>query len=485
MTHKPIVFLLATLLFGAAPIHAAPADLPASTSFPVALPQPDSFTLTLLHTNDLHGHILPFPYTEVGKSSIENPSRGGAARRATLIRSLRSKIHNPTLLVDAGDTFTRGPLSNAYEGVADVEAMNAVGYELAAIGNNEFKGRDATQQNDFEGAQTALRRVIKRAKFPWICANVRASDGGLLEGVQPYIVRQWDGVRVGFLGLTTKTSGGYPQTKGFVFTDPVEAAKEWIPKARRDCDILIALTHIGSDQDMLLARETTGLDAIVGGHSHTFLYTPLTAVNPDGAVIPIVQDGEFGVNLGRFDLKFLHGAKGWTLDKYHDEIIPIDKSTKDAPDVAAAVAPFTTPFLRDAGTVAQVGATPDERLRITTQVLVDAMRRSTGAAVAINPSGGGMFGAFHTRTISYYDLYAAMPFANHIATASLTPSEIRALIAKKPKSVVSGEIPAGDAPVSVAFEDYEATSEYGILSTNLTDTHIDIRDSVRDFLHGH
>ena len=483
MTVKPLVLLLAALLLGGAPIHAAPADPPASTAFPIALPQPDSFQLTLLHTNDLHGHILPFPYTEVGRSAVENPSRGGAARRATLIRGLRAKIHNPTLLIDAGDTFTRGPLSNAYEGVADIEAMNAVGYELAAIGNNEFKGRDASQEQDYEGAQTALRRVIKRAHFPWVCANVRASDGGLLEGVEPYVVRQWRGVRVGFLGLTTKTSAKYPQTKGFVFTDPIEAAKEWIPKARRDCDILIAVTHIGADQDMLLARGVTGLDAIVGGHSHTFLYTPLTAVNPDGAVTPIVQDGEFGVNLGRFDLTFTRGAAGWTLAKYHDVMIPIKAGIPDAPDVTAAIAPYTAPFLRDAGALPKAGATPEERMRITTQVLVDSLRKTTGAAVAMNPAGGGMFGAFHGRKISYYDLYAAMPFANHIATASLTPNEIRALIAKAPTTIVSGTIPAGDTPVAVAFEDYEATSEYGIPSTKLTDTHIDIRDSVRDFLH--
>ncbi|BDI29685.1 hypothetical protein CCAX7_17360 [Capsulimonas corticalis] len=482
MIRKPIALLLAVLTLAAPAIHAAPSDLPASTSFPVAPPQPDSFTLTLLHTNDLHGHILPFPYTEAGRSPEENPSRGGAARRATLIRRLRAKIHNPTLLVDAGDTFTRGPLSNAYEGVADIEAMNAVGYELAAIGNNEFKGRDATQEQDYDGAQTALRRVIKRARFPWVCANVRASDGGLLEGVQPYVVRQWSGVRVGFLGLTTKTSAKYPQTKGFVFTDPIEAAKEWIPKARRDCDILIALTHIGADQDMLLAQGTSGLDAIVGGHSHTFLYTPLAAVNTDGVVTPIVQDGEFGVNLGRFDLTFLRGAKGWTLKTYHDEMIPIETGISDAPDVAAAIAPYTAPFLKDAGTLPKAGATPEERQRITTQVLVDAMRRATGASVALNPSGGGMFGAFHRRTVSYYDLYSAMPFANHVSTATLTPDEIRKLIVKKPGSIISGEIPAGDAPVAVAFVDYEATSEYGVPAASLTDTGKDIRDTVRDFL---
>src|SRR3981189_3691032 len=97
---------------------------------------PDSFALTILHTNDLHGHIFPFAYTESGRSKEERASVGGAARRATLVRRLRRDIKNPVVLGDSGDTFTRGPLTNAYEGVADAEAMNAVGYDLAALGNN-------------------------------------------------------------------------------------------------------------------------------------------------------------------------------------------------------------------------------------------------------------------------------------------------------------------------------------------------------------
>src|ERR1043166_1459178 len=91
----------------------------------IAQRRPDAFTLTILHTNDLHGHLFPFDYIEEGRSKTERPSVGGAARRATLIKQLRREIKNPVLLVDCGDTFTRGPLTNAYEGIADIEAMNA------------------------------------------------------------------------------------------------------------------------------------------------------------------------------------------------------------------------------------------------------------------------------------------------------------------------------------------------------------------------
>ena len=121
---------------------------------------PSSFALTLLHTNDLHGHIFPFAYTEIGRSKEEKASVGGAARRATLVRKLRRDIKNPVLLVDSGDTFTRGPLTNAYEGIADAEAMNAVGYNLAALGNNEFKAKDGREDHDAQGAQEIGRAHV-------------------------------------------------------------------------------------------------------------------------------------------------------------------------------------------------------------------------------------------------------------------------------------------------------------------------------------
>ena len=302
----------------------------------VTISEPPTLTLTILYDNDLHGHLLPFAYTEVGKSSVEQPSRGGAARRASLIRRLRQSSKNPTLLIDSGDIATRGPLITTYEGVPDVEAMNTIGYDIAAIGNNEFKLKDAVDEDDSAGAQSDLLQIIKLSRFPWICANATQADGSLLEGVQPYVVREFSGVRIGFLGLTTSRSAAYPQTKGWSISDPIAAAKQWIPEARKHCDVLIAVTHIGTLDDEQLAAQTTGLDAIIGGDSHTFLYTPVVVKNPSGVNVPIVQDGEFGVDLGRFDLHFTEDPAGaWHLTNYHDILLPVDASSPEAPDVKA------------------------------------------------------------------------------------------------------------------------------------------------------
>ena len=447
---------------------------------------PDTFSLTILHTNDLHGHIYPFAYTEVGRSKDEKESVGGAARRATLIRSLRQRIKNPVILVDSGDTFTRGPLTNFYEGVADVEAMNALGYEAAALGNNEFKAKDGREVNDAAGAQSALLQVVKRARFPWLCANATDANGATLQGVQPYIAREFGSVRVGFLGLTAPRSAKYPQVKGWKILDPVATAKAWIPKARKECDILIAMTHIGVDLDKQLAAETTGLDAIVGGDSHTFLYKLEEVANPEGVKIPIVQDGEFGVNLGRFDLNFRKDSSGrWSLASYKDVLIPVSAKLKEAPDVVAKLAPYRAPYDKVIGRFNQaIATTPDERTKQTTQRIVDAMRTQTGSDFSFNNSGDGLFEFFRRAEVTLYDLHAILPFKNNVVLVSLTGAEISAILMKNKDAVVSGDVKAlTDSFVyKVALIDFEAQSAYGLSNEKIVDTGKDIREMLADSL---
>lgn len=448
---------------------------------PPGPPAQNSLTLTILHDNDLHGHILPFAYTETGIRKQEMASVGGAARRATLVRRLRGQIKNPTVLVDSGDTFTRGPFTNAYEGIADVEAMNAVGYDLAALGNNEFKAKDGIEVNDAPGAQSALLQVVKRARFPWVCANATDDKGAFLEGVQPYVVRTLGGVRVGFLGLTAPRSAKYPQTKGWTISDPVAAAQKWIPEARKHCDILVAVTHIGVDLDKQLAAQTTGLDAIVGGDSHTFLYKLEEAKNPLGVTVPIVQDGEFGVRLGRFDLQFTRDDRNvWRLVRYADVLLPVDSKISEARDVKDAVEPYVRPLQTVVGHIGKIGDTPDARARQTTQFLVDALRQQTNSDLALNPAGDGLFDVFRHSDVTRYDVYAAMPFHDNIITAALTGTEIAALLKAKPDTIASGDISRLDAgkTYKVAFVDFEARDVYKIPEAQITDTGRDERDVV-------
>ncbi|HEY3332279.1 MAG TPA: bifunctional UDP-sugar hydrolase/5'-nucleotidase [Capsulimonadaceae bacterium] len=444
--------------------------------------RPDQLSLTILHTNDVHGHVTPFWYREDGRGDKAESVRGGVARRATLIRKLRAEIKNPVMLIDSGDTFTRGPLTTTYEGIADVEAMNAAGYELCAIGNNEFKTKDGVDQADAAGSQAALRQVIKRARFPWVCANLRDEHGGFVPGVQPYVVREINHIRVGFLGLTTPRSASYPQTKGWTISDPITAAKEWVPIARKECDVLIAVTHDGVDSDQQLAAKVSGIDAIVGGDSHTFLYKPVEVKNPDGVTVPIVQDGEFGVNLGRFDLKFSRDANGaWHLAKFADVLLPITDKLSDDAEVTTAVKPYLDPMLAKLGKLSgPVGDTPAERTRNSTMFVLEALRASSGAAIALNPPGYGMFDVFRESSVTRMDITRVMPFHNNLVTAILTGAKIKELAAK---SVVSGDSSslADDTPYTVALVDFVATSAYGLPRSSLTATGKDIRDIVADY----
>lgn len=436
-------------------------------------------TLTILHDNDLHGHLLPFAYTETGRNNLEKPSVGGAARRATLIRRLRSDIKNPTFLVDSGDIATRGPLTTRYEGIADVDAMNVIGYELAAIGNNEFKLKDGVDRFDSTGAESALLLVIKRSRFPWICANVLDCNGSPLEGVQPYVVRVFDGVRVGFLGLTTSRSQSYPQTRGWKFIDPITAAKEWVPKARKNCDILIAVTHIGVDEDTLLATQTAGIDAIIGGDSHTFLYKPLVLKNAEGKTVPVVQDGEFGVNLGRFDLNLAEDKLGhWQIASFDDKLIAVSADIKEAADVNAVLSPYVLPMGEIAGKLPSIPKNNNDRIKQTTQIIVDALKDRFNADYAFNPSGAGLFGSFRNTVITRYELCEVMPFHNNAVTATLTGDEIQKFIKADPRIVVAGDTTKIDPAKSykVTLVDFIATSTYNLPEDKIKDTGDDIRD---------
>jgi 5'-nucleotidase / UDP-sugar diphosphatase len=434
--------------------------------------------LTILHDNDLHGHMLPFAYIEEERSKVEQASVGGAARRATLIRDLKKRARNPVMVINTGDTSTRGPMINAYEGVADIEVMNAVGYDLGCLGNNEFKLKDGIEAKDAAGAQGALLRFLRRSRFPWVCANMGTDANCPLPGVAPFVVREINGVKVGFLGLTAPRSASYPQTAGWWFSDPVESAKKWIPLARRECDILIAVTHIGVDLDKKVAAEITGIDAIVGGDSHTFLYKA-EVVNG----IPIVQTGEFGVNLGKFDLHFEKVGDSWKLASYKYVLMPITNKIREASDVKLVAERYARPLLENiVGKIdlKLIGKTPAERLKLTAQATVDALQRGAGVDLALTKPGDGMFEVFRTQNISMYDLHAVWPFKNNVATVRLTGTEIEALKAKVPDTVVSCNVLVLEKSTTytVAFIDFVAAGTYEIAKEKLTDTKRDMRDVV-------
>jgi 2',3'-cyclic-nucleotide 2'-phosphodiesterase (5'-nucleotidase family) len=268
-----------------------------------------SFHLTILHSNDFHGH---------------NPA--SLARQATLIKGIRAKELN-VLVLNGGDVFTRGKYQYRFFGELEFAALNVMGTDALTLGNNEFK---ATQNL---AAQQYLFARINQAKFPVLCANVLLEKGGTyLPKVKPYTVINVNGVKVGILGVSTKEIREYGQAKGFVVLDPIKTAVNIYPKVAARSDLVIALTHIGYRQDRILAEAVPGLAAIVGAHSHTILKTPVKVGNT-----PIAQAGDHGKYLGRLDLFFENAGRGWALKSIKGQLLLIDKSIKKDPEIKALI----------------------------------------------------------------------------------------------------------------------------------------------------
>ena len=441
-------------------------------------------SLTILHDNDIHGHLRAFCYVEVAKGPEEHCDVGGAARRATLVKRLRAEAKVPTLLVDSGDTTTRGPLATEYEGVDEIAAMNAIGYDLAAIGNNEFKLKDAADAHDFAGAQADLARLVHDSHFPWICANATEADGSMLPGVKPYVVRRIGRLRVAFLGLTAPRSQSYPQTKGLKFTDPVEAAKIWVPKARAEADVVIAVTHIGVIDDQRLARQSRGIDAIVGGDSHTYLYNLIEEKNLDGAVVPIVQDGEFGVRLGVFNLTFEGDkAHGWRLAKYDDALQAVDGPVMPDPALAALAERYARPLDKPVGRVPALGVTPHERAAMTAADLAAAFKLAAGTDVGMQPEGD-LFESFRTAEVTRFQIHAIIPFHDTVWKGEIAGQKLKDLLAKP--SPFGGVMHA-----TIASADIDPAKTYSVATTDFVaqaalpggvDTSVDARAATEAWL---
>ncbi len=258
--------------------------------------------LTILHTNDVHSHIDPFP-----KNHSEFPNLGGLARRATLVDSIRKENPN-TLLFDAGDIFQGTPYFNFYGGELEFKLMSKLKYDAATIGNHDF-------DNGIEG----LLSQMPNAEFDLLSANYDFSNTVMDGYVKPYKTYTVDGIKIGVYGLGIKLENLVDKRmyKETVYRDPYEIAvdTEQRLKEEENCNLIVCLSHIGYDyeikdrpNDLTLAAKTQYTDLIIGGHTHTFLDRPTIVKNKMDREILVNQVGCFGINLGRIDFYF-DGAK--------------------------------------------------------------------------------------------------------------------------------------------------------------------------------
>ena len=257
----------------------------------------DTIQLTVLHTNDTHSHIDPFP-----ADHAKYPNQGGVMRRAGLIEQIRAE-NNHVLLVDAGDIFQGTPYFNMYHGELEMKLMSKMGYDAATIGNH-----------DFDAGIEGFDKTLSHVNFPFVCSNYNFDDTILNGKTKTHQIIEKGPLKIGIIGLGIELDGLVSKNnfKDTQYLDPIEKAQENADflKNEANCDFVICLSHLGYQYnskkvcDTIVAQETSNIDLIIGGHTHTFLKAPSVFKNKVGKQVLVNQVGWAGINLGRIDFSF-------------------------------------------------------------------------------------------------------------------------------------------------------------------------------------
>lgn len=410
--------------------------------------QDRTYRLTILHTNDHHGHFWKNADGEYG-----------LAARKTLVDRIRAEVKAQggyTLLLDGGDVNTGVPESDLLDAEPDFKGMNKLGYDAMAVGNHEF-----------DKPLSVLKKQARWADFPLLSANVYQGGQRLFK---PYQIFNLGGIKVAVMGLTTDDTWKLvnpDNIKGVEFRNPIEEASRLVPELRAQADVVIAATHMGHYEDgrhgvnaagdVEMARAVKGIDLIVGGHSQNPVcmkaenvtdkeYVPGGPCRPDrqnGAWI--VQAHEWGKYVGRADFEFRNGQL--RLVKY--ALIPVNlmKSVK-APDGKVVKTAYTELIPEDQHMLAylkpfqdkgqeklgvEVGRT-DGKLEGDRAVvrkeptnlgvlLATAMMEKAKADVAVLNSGG-IRDSLPAGVVTYRDVLKVQPFASTLVYADLSGKEL-------------------------------------------------------------
>ncbi|MBC8104808.1 MAG: metallophosphatase [Cytophagales bacterium] len=275
------------------------ADVPRSALAPA---------LHILHTNDFHNSL----------------GEAGGKRLREAIASLEGA---PYLFLDAGDAIKAGNVGVNPFGEPILDCMSDLGYDAMTLGNREF-----------HILRPALETKISHARFPILCANLRGRDPEAAQKlpVVPHITLDRGGLKVTIFGLTvpmvTEKMKMAAAVSAFLFDDPIEVARRLVAELRWGADVLIALTHIGIREDERLARSVSGIDLIIGGHSHVSLASPQWVEREGGSsrATPIVQAGWHARSYGHVTLHRPPGDRtGEGAWQVHGELHPLQERVQE------------------------------------------------------------------------------------------------------------------------------------------------------------
>ncbi|MEH6941688.1 bifunctional metallophosphatase/5'-nucleotidase [Bacillus sp. JJ722] len=395
-----------------------------------------------MHTNDTHANVQNAP------------------KRVTAVKEVRASKPN-AVLVDAGDVFSGTLYFNEFKGLADIELMNLMKYDMMTFGNHEFDLGGEAEGN------TSLANFVKAAKFPFVSANVDFSKDKVMNGLQTAtiaqdpkdghiynaIIKEVDGEKVGFFGLTTEETVDIASPGSAEFNNYIKSAEQTVAALEKQgIDKIVAVSHIGYDDnaeydnDLLLAANVEGIDVIVGGHSHTKLSEPVVVNKDQNGVAKdptvIVQAYQYSDFLGTIDVEFdengvVVGQAGELIkladkaeDKEAAEILkPYTQKvedTKNKPTGATTEKALTNPRVSDDGNTEGISVRANETELgnlITDSMLASAQKMNPNTVIAVQ-NGGGIRAGIDAGPITLGDVLTVMPFGNTLATMNLTGAEI-------------------------------------------------------------
>lgn len=349
--------------------------------------------IIILHTNDMH-------------SKIDN-----MAKLAFLADSLR-KSHPNVFLVSAGDNFTGNPVVDMIpdRGYPMTDLMNRCSFDASAVGNHEF-----------DMGQAFLKKRMLQAKFPFICCNIDGS-GAEIGQLRPYtILKTGSGISIAILGLIQLDDNGLPSAhpsnmKEVTFFSGISKAREygWLKK---QCSILIALSHLGVDDDIRLADSMPEFDVIIGGHSHTVLNQPSYSNG-----VMIVQAGAHMKYIGKTTLVL----EDSTIISRDAELILISSLKNEDRGVRALIDLYNDnqEFDKIVG-IAENAVEGEDELG---SLMADAVTNQLQVDFAFQNRGGIRLSSLPQGAITLKDVYKLDPFNNQVVIFTMKTDEIASLI---------------------------------------------------------
>jgi 2',3'-cyclic-nucleotide 2'-phosphodiesterase (5'-nucleotidase family) len=401
-------------------------------------------SLTILHTNDTHGHLKPFSYPTVVAPGSElaalevRANIGGIARRATLAKRLREELGRQgttVWMIDAGDFSDGTAFSTEYHGEADAAAMTTAGYDFGTLGNHEFNH-----------SLPELKKLLSLFRYPILCANAKENATGALL-MPAYVIRNVGPLRVGVFGIVTRSGSDYPAARdALTIADEIETARRMVQELHSKADIIVAISHSGDDVDAKIAKAVPEIDVIVGGHSHSriahgeFVWRSGELKNGDENSTVVVQAHQWGGELGRLDLLFSQDRSGiWRVERQRAELLAITPEIPEDPEVAAVVDKYWKPIAAKYGEViGQAGADFIERGDDLApyNLMADSIRETLGTEIELE-NMGGVRAPLVKGDITWADLVEMDPFDNTIVTFKISGRQLKQVL-QEARPAVSG-----------------------------------------------